>query len=120
MLQDAAAAALEGALKSFVRACEATADSGMPDLDSLDKEIATKQPLMQQVISQPDTVQTSTVDTAMQVVQLLHRKYEGEQCLSCGLVRLSTCFVPDSFPELRAMHDHVTQWHTVLCRASGQ
>lgn len=90
LLQDAAAAALEGALKSFVRACEATADSGMPDLDSLDKEIAAKQPVLQKAISQPDTVQTGTVDMAMQVVQLLHRKYEGEQCLSLGLVRFST------------------------------
>jgi hypothetical protein len=69
-------------------ACEATADSGMPDLVSLDKEIAAKQPLLQKAISQPDTVQTATVDMAMQVVQLLHRRYEGEQCLSCGLVRL--------------------------------
>jgi hypothetical protein len=72
-----------------VKACEATADSGMPDLDTLDKEIAAKQPLLQKAISQPDTVQTSTVDMAMQMVQLLHRRYEGEQCLSHGLVRFS-------------------------------
>jgi hypothetical protein len=89
-LQEAAAAALEGALKSFVRACEATAVSGMPDLNTLDKEIADKQPLLQKAISQPDAVQAATVDMAMQVVQLLHRRYEGEQCLSHGLVCSTT------------------------------
>lgn len=88
-MQDAAAAALEGALKSFVGAYEASAESGMPDLGSLDKEIAAKQPQLQKAISQPDTVQTGTVDMAMQVVQLLHRKYEREQCLSYGLVCFS-------------------------------
>lgn len=102
-------------MKSFVRACEATADSKMPNLDSLDKEIATKQPLLQKAISQPDTVQTATVDMAMQVVQLLHRKYEGEQCLSCGVVHIPTNCVSVSVEPCMAMQNCA-----VVCHARRQ
>jgi hypothetical protein len=90
-VQDAAAAALEVCIKRFIQACEVSADSGMPDLASLEKEIAAKQTLLQKAISQPDTVQMQTVDTAMHVVQLMRQKFEGEQCLASGMVCAPGC-----------------------------